>query len=310
MDFSGEDTKTTPFVGMGDSVPVHPTASMLNPSPTTKGKKMKNRFASSLLSCLLLGLVLVPLSNAQARRGYSPVDIEVVGDRGQELRQFPLSDSRGNNKFRAYLEARRGEHYAIRVSNNSSRRVGVVIAVDGRNIISGKKSDLAPSERMYVLRPQESAEYEGWRTGRNRVNRFYFTDSEDSYAEAFHDRSAMGVIAVATYGEKVREVRPELRGRSMRRPGAAQSKDQAGTGFGEEKWSPTTRVEFTPEKRPLFKHFIKYEWRKTLCRKGVIECDRPRRGNRFWPQEDEGYAPYPPGYRESWRRNNPWWMSD
>ena len=51
------------------------------------------------------------------------------------------------------------------------------------------------------------------------------------------------------------------------------------------------RVEFDAEEVAVARHFIKYEWRETLCRKGVIDCRR-REPNRFW--DDDDYAPYPP----------------
>jgi len=35
------------------------------------------------------------------------------------------------------------------------------------------------------------------RSAQDKINRFYFTDVPDSYAAAFGDESAMGVIAVA-----------------------------------------------------------------------------------------------------------------
>jgi hypothetical protein len=52
------------------------------------------------------------------------------------------------------------------------------------------------------------------------------------------------------------------------------------------------RVEFEPDRRVAERHFLKYEWRETLCRKGVIDCRWS--GNRFWDDGDV-YAPYPPG---------------
>ena len=73
------------------------------------------------------------------------------------------------------------------------------------------------------------------------------------------------------------------------------AKDQAaGTGFGEGQYSPTVRVAFDPERKPVQKTLVKYEWRETLCRKGIINCGQEGR-NRLW---DEGeYAPFPPGHR-------------
>jgi hypothetical protein len=53
-------------------------------------------------------------------------------------------------------------------------------------------------------------------------------------------------------------------------------------------------VEFEPESAAVEKVYLKYEWRATLCRKGIIPCGKTRNErNRLW--EDEGFAPYPPG---------------
>ena len=44
------------------------------------------------------------------------------------------------------------------------------------------------------------------------------------------------------------------------------------------------------------KQFLKYEWRETLVRLGIIGAS-PR--NRFWPEQigqTREFAPYPPGY--------------
>ncbi len=242
-------------------------------------------------------------SGALARGSHDAIEVDVVDDRGHEFRQYPVR-TRGF-ATRAYVEAKPERNYAIRVRNNTDRRIGLVVAVDGRNIISGAKSDLANDERMYILRPHETAEYEGWRTGKNRVNRFYFTDAGDSYADAFGDNSAMGVIAVAAYPERDRRARHDddrsysAEGRAMKPQSA-----QPGTGFGESEWSPSRRVDFDPERSPIAKHFIKYEWRKHLCRKGIIDCHEhrpPPQENRFWPGDmhDGVFAPPPPNRRPS-----------
>jgi hypothetical protein len=69
--------------------------------------------------------------------------------------------------------------------------------------------------------------------------------------------------------------------------------ESVGTGFGEAQYSPVVRVEFEPERMSIQKTLFKYEWRETLCRKGILQCDQNRK-NRLWDQE--AYAPYPPGY--------------
>ena len=225
---------------------------------------------------------------------YAPVELSIVSDERGELSQYPLRGSR------AYLEARSGERYRVRVANHGDRRIGVVLAVDGRNIISGQSSWLRNNERMYILAPHEQAEYSGWRTGSDRVNRFYFTNASDSYAGAFGDHSAMGVIAMAVYREREYQRMPQpLSGLGSTAGSAVEAMKQSapGTGFGETEYSPSQRVSFEPESRPAQKLFLKYEWRETLCAKRILpDCrsyeDKER--NRFWPGDNE-FAPPPPG---------------
>ncbi len=265
-----------------------------------------------LLFLVFLPAALVVSAPTLASHRVADVDVVIVSTRGWEFPLYPVR-SEARDVQRAYLEARNQEPYRIRVSNRSGERVGLVIAVDGRNIISGQKSDLAPNERMYVLDPWQSAEYEGWRTGAQRVHEFYFTEWADSYAESFGDRSARGVIAVAAYREVQRQVYehsgplPQSRDEAKAdAPAAPQSSAEIkgarsragaapGTGFGAQVYSPARRVEFHPERRAASRHFFKYEWRDALCRRGVVDCDGRER-NRFWDEDERfGYAPYPPG---------------
>jgi hypothetical protein len=251
-----------------------------------KEKTMKKL---SLFILMTLWAVTIP-SVIQA----AMVSVEVVSDHAVGLPIYP-TNSKESHTYRAYVEAVQGMRYALRVRNTTPLRVGVVIAVDGRNIISGDKSFLNRNERMYILGPYASGLYEGWRTAKNQVNRFYFTEAPDSYSGAWGDYSAMGVIALAVFPEKRppeplyerREHKESMKRMDPMAPKAA----QPGTGFGEEKYSPTVRVEFEPEDSPAEKHFLKYEWRETLCRKGIIDCRQPH--NRFW-DERRDYAPYPP----------------
>jgi hypothetical protein len=188
----------------------------------------------------------------------------------------------------------------------------VVIAVDGRNIIDGKKSDLKRNERMYIIGPYESNSFEGWRTAIDRTNRFYFTEPSDSYGEkVFADASAMGTIALAVYREKIPEIilyserpsnmkdapagaAPSPLGES-RAAGRAELKksEEAGTGFGETTYSPSRVVHFDPESVAAEKIVLKYEWRSELCRKGIIHCG-PK--NRFWP-DNQKFAPIPRDFK-------------
>lgn len=266
---------------------------------------------------MLLFVVLAVPQWACAYMGYMDiVDVRVISDSGREFaryRTYPRIHQEG--KY-FYMEAVKGERYSIEVTNKSDWNIGLVIAVDGRNIISGSKSDLKNNERMYIISPHATNTFEGWRTGMDRTNRFYFTEQSDSYAEkAFSDGSAMGTIAVAVYREKSRPVvfksEPLYRDRAQEAPAGAvprpqsslekrsydrvekEKSEQAGTGFGETTYSPAREIRFETEKMVAEKIVLKYEWRQELCKKGIIGC-APK--NRLWP-EGGGFAPIPRDFR-------------
>jgi hypothetical protein len=269
---------------------------------------MKTKIIFSLLA---LFLSLPVPGRAYVAEG-SAVDVRIISDNGGRLAQYRTYPGICEPGRYFYVEAVKGDRYSIEVTNRSDGRAGVVIAVDGRNIISGSKSELKPNERMYLIDPFSTYRFEGWRTSMNRTNRFYFTAQPDSYAEkAFSDASAMGTIAVAVYREKYREktfrsdgAAPLMKPQAGSLSNAPSAKDsapsleqkkgeQAGTGFGETTFSPARMVHFEPEAILAERVVLKYEWRTELCRKGVISCG-PR--NRFWP-DGGGFAPIPGDFR-------------
>jgi len=285
------------------------------------------------MKTIAAAILAVVISSVQVWAGNvgDAIEVRIVTDDGRTLPTYPVKMR--HNLKKVYAEAVKGDHYRIEVRNRLNRRVGLVIAVDGRNIVSGEKSWMRSSERMYILGPYESCEYSGWRSSSDRINRFYFTDVPDSYAAAFGDESAMGVISVAAYPEVHRYQPPPPRVQSRTAPSwqrdnagksagsadraesaapsapapageaarnrAAKSEskamESAGTGYGHEEYSPVQIVAFEPESRPTETIHFKYEWRKTLCRLGVAACNQPPRqySNRMW--DNGGYAPPPPG---------------
>lgn len=247
----------------------------------------------ALMLLLLLGSAGESLAGGTGRA----VDVQIRSNSGRMLPLYPVADQPPQRKV--YVEAVKGDHYSIVVRNLLNRRVGLVIAVDGRNIISGTQSWLRNDERMYILEPYGRGEIKGWRTSLESIHRFYFTDAADSYAAAFHDESAMGVIAVAAYPEVPRREAPaELAPAppsAAQRDGATKSETgAAGTGYGRQEHSPARLVAFEPESVAAEKVLFKYEWRATLCRQGILRCEpvRPLR-NRLW--DDGDFAPPPPG---------------
>lgn len=268
---------------------------------------MFKKLGSFLLSLSILFLISINTSIAQN------ISVKIVTDGGYVFPTYPTTAPNGS--YRAYLEAKRNAGYGIRIKNHTDRRIAIVVTVDGRNIISGKKSYLRNTEKFYILNRYAEATYRGWRTSSDTINRFFFTEESNSYANAWGDNSAMGVIAVAAYAEKIPpppvyehssngpasdsgpnvgttsyETTATQPARMRIQPAVASMRieNNAGTGYGREEHSSSRRIEFTTESYPLEKHFYKYEWRETLCRKNIISCS----SNRLWP--DEGYAPPPP----------------
>lgn len=259
-------------------------------------KKLKIAFITALLAPA--GCATSPADDTSSSTPYIDiarpslaVDMQVLGDQNSVIREYPVNNN--PQHYRAYVQANQGERYQLRVTNNTGQRVGLVIAVDGRNILNGKQSSLGSEERMYILEPYRSNSYDGWRTGQNQTNRFFFTDAANSYAAAWGDNSAMGVIAMAVYAEKAPIPLP--RAEAMTAAPAAPA--AAGTGFGESTYSPSHTVVFEPVTQPMEKLFLKYEWQQTLCKKQVLpECRPPNHGsNRFWP-DNGGYTPPPPSH--------------
>jgi len=71
--------------------------------------------------------------------------------------------------------------------------------------------------------------------------------------------------------------------------------ESAGTGYGHEEYSPVRTVVFEAEKRAVETIHVKYEWRSTLYKLGVVRRELPPRppANRLW--DNGGYAPAPHG---------------
>jgi hypothetical protein len=249
---------------------------------------MKTKF--SLFLCLLAIFSFFHLSDCLARsyeilpRHQQLISLEIHGDyRGrlpfihEPSYYMPGSDLR--------IEARRGERFSIRITNRSRYRLGMVISIDGLNIISGKRSYNRPDESMYLLSPGQHGNFDGWRTDLKKVQRFYFTDADDSYAGRIGETSQIGWIKVAVFREKGAVIlRPDSEEfpKNRRYNDASVEKSfetsQAGTGYGEGSYSPVELSEFNPEPFPVEVYKIKYDFSEKM---------RP----------DGGFVTPPPGYQ-------------
>jgi hypothetical protein len=121
------------------------------------------------------------------------VDVAVEDEYGQQLPTF-------HHDGQIFVAGKKGDRYHLRVTNRTGNRVEVVITVDGRDVISGKKGDY--SRRGYVLGPFGNAEIKGFRQNDSQVAAFRFSKKGGSYSSKKGTPENVGIIGVAVFNEK------------------------------------------------------------------------------------------------------------
>ena len=145
------------------------------PLPVPLPVRTPRLLALALLPTLMLAVLTTTPTFAARTSGFETtadgrlVDVQVQVD-GRTVPLYLPTDGTD----RRYFQAFRGRHYALAVTNNTGRRVGVLIAVDGLNVVNGQRSSLSANEAMYVLDPWESTVIRGWRSSLNEVRQFVF----------------------------------------------------------------------------------------------------------------------------------------
>jgi hypothetical protein len=147
------------------------------------------------------------------------VQVDILDEDGSVL---PTAD----RSARRYILGGHGGRYTIRVSNPSSRRVEVVVSVDGLDVIDGKPASL--DKRGYVINPWSDVRIDGWRTTVHSVAAFRFGRVADSYAARTSGARNVGVIGVALFTE--RDVPPPPRPIIPRRHYHDEEGDAGGVG--------------------------------------------------------------------------------
>lgn len=96
-----------------------------------------------------------------------------------------------------YVVGEDGERYAIKVTNNTNRRIEVILSVDGLDVLDGRSaSSVKPG---YAVAPRSSVTVDGWRKSMSGVAAFRFGGVSDSYAA----RSGAGTRNVGVIGAAV-----------------------------------------------------------------------------------------------------------
>ena len=217
-------------------------------------------------------------------------ELSVIVD-GHPTAEYPSRD-------KTYIEALRGRSFTLRLHNPTSERIAVPLSVDGLNVIDAKRTTALKATK-WVLSPYQTVEIPGWQVSGETARKFFFTETERSYAKWIGDTRNVGTIEAVFYREKVRapdpptrEARPYSRQEEPRTgnspPSARQESSadaQAGaaargeapllegyaaTGIGERTSFPVRWVEFDEDPTPAASVSLRYEYRRELIRLGVL----------------------------------------
>jgi hypothetical protein len=213
-----------------------------------------------------VALLLLP-SPALAQRPMRPrprslVSVQVVDTMGRQMRTF-------RHHSQTFVLGDQGGRYNVVIRNLTNERLEVVMSVDGRDAVKGRRSNMS-RDRGYLLSPRGSTTIEGFRTSLDSVAAFRFTNPGDSFAGRMGQRMSMGTIRVSVFRERQRAIIMSPRSRHMKkrraragspRSGSKGSADRAapgmkrrrannlGTQFGESMDSRVRQVSFQRDGR-------------------------------------------------------------
>ncbi len=233
--------------------------------------------------------------------------VEVLVD-GRPLREYAARDRR-------YIEALENAEYEVRIHNPLGTRVAVALSVDGLNTIDARHTS-AWDAHKWVIEPYGTISVRGWQMSSENARRFYFTTERDSYAAKLGQTANLGVISAVFFRERrpftIMPVTPsqprtmnkeEDRTRDQRsapksnsageastangmgresdkqrsvQPYPAPDDESAATGIGRSVRNDVQWIKMDLDSRPAGEIMIRYEYRASLVRLGIIPRDYPR----------------------------------
>lgn len=243
---------------------------------------------------LMFGLFLIGIADIAAGNDRSP-KIEVLVNGAPLPTYF--------HKGKTYLEAKKGKQYQIRVTNPLGVRVAVALSVDGLNSIDARHTK-AKEARKWVLGPYETVVISGWQMNARQARSFYFTTEERSYGARLNKTNDLGIISAVFFREKRPKVQPiqimkapeskalgdsssqrneeqyradapaveemgSMRNEAKRMQAEAPS-EYAATGIGNRIHHRVQAIHMDLEDHPFAAFNLRYEFRPTLVRLGVI----------------------------------------
>ncbi len=227
---------------------------------------------------------------------------------------------------RRYIEALENAEYEVRVHNPTGSRVAVALAVDGLNSIDARHTS-AWDAHKWVIEPYGTINVRGWQMSGESARRFYFTTERDSYAAKLGQASNVGLITAVFFRERrpvtvmpvtprptyktdgVRDERSAPKpggvdapstqseaGRGMDKQRSAQSypapdDESAATGIGRSVRNDVQWIKMDLDTRPAGEITIRYEYRASLVRLGIIPRDYPRPNVLDRRERAQGFEP-------------------
>ena len=231
-----------------------------------------------------------------AENGFS---VEVLVDG----RPVPEYAARG----RRYVEALENAEYELRIHNPFGTRVAVALSVDGLNSIDARHTS-AWDAHKWVIEPYGTIHVRGWQMSSESARRFYFTTERDSYGAKLGQTANLGVISAVFFRERrpyvitpvtPSQTRPPYKEEDERAPteSAPRSSGEAGrdaakqrsvqpypplddesaaTGIGRSVRNDVQWIKMDLDSRPAGEITIRYEYRASLVRLGIIPREYPR----------------------------------
>ncbi|MEO6394164.1 MAG: hypothetical protein ABIP75_20085 [Pyrinomonadaceae bacterium] len=195
---------------------------------------------------------------------------------------------------RRYVEAVEGQEYSLRIRNPLGIRVAVALSVDGLNTIDARRTS-AEGAAKWVIEPYSSITISGWQVSGSRARQFYFTTERNSYGAKIGQTANLGVISAVFFRERravpiyrppsvSRDEQSERRSSDAPTAGrdnnAAKSRtgstypmpddESAATGIGRNQQHEVTWVNLDLESRPTAEVTMRYEYRESLVRLGIL----------------------------------------
>ena len=145
----------------------------------------------------LLSTALLTLTSTAAAR--TPYSLSIESPSPGSLKSYRHAGKR-------YILGNAGQRYNLRVRNNTASRVEVVLTVDGRDVISGRRGSFT-GQRGYLIDAWDSMVVSGFRTSHQRVAAFRFTDRDNSYSARMGTPENVGIVGAAFFPEQRRHRR-------------------------------------------------------------------------------------------------------